>query len=185
MDVGELITILFWGAVILFSILQSVAQQKKQREAEGEGAEGFEFPEADESAEGMVPEDLWEEITGASPGGRREARSSDSPAAPVESSPDRSAREVPVSYDDAAESADEPPTRQELERRARRLEADVGAGTSLGRPIGSGTAHSRTGGRGGSELLGELTGDDLKRAFVLHEVLAPPVSQRKGGRGGR
>lgn len=191
MDTGELITILFWGAVILFSILQSVVQQKKQQQKKErmEGAEGLDFPgvedegrRAEESAEGMVPEDVWEEISGLARGGR------DEPEEPVSveargrrSSEERTPAEA-ASYEDLVEEAG--PVRAgeiRAEHPIHRSHADYGTDPSTRRPVRPRpTAPSGPGGP-----LSDFGREDLRRAVLLHEVLGPPVSKREKGRGGR
>lgn len=89
---GELI---FFGVIILFSILESVVRARKQRAEEAEEGEGAgisverrtgwpgeddEEEGAPRTAEGMLPRDLWEEIAGLAAGRTQRAEVPGGPA---------------------------------------------------------------------------------------------------------
>lgn len=178
MDAGDLFVLLFWGAVILLSILQSAAKPRKQRDKERrEEAAGLDEGGASltwESAETMVPEDFWEEISGLARGGRREStlgapaevRGEPPPEPPGVREEASMLREGERTRMGPGEATDEQPRRE-----TPRWEAGPAVVPGPGRVRG---------GRA-SELLGDLSQPELQRAVLLHEILGPPSSKRRPG----
>jgi hypothetical protein len=205
--VGELV---FFAIIILFSVLESVARARKQRE--GGGAEGSEKREGRprsegrgrrprdeagrltrpegarsaerESSDGMIPEELWEEIAGLAAG--RPAPSKAGKKGGVAKRPrPRQAEPRPQ----APSSGSVPELRGRFTPKA--LEVDehpvhlshAGYGTDPSERAKSEQdwRPSEHGNRNAKRVRAMLRGsgaDALKQAVILREVLGPPVAMR-------
>ncbi len=185
---GELI---FFGVLILFSILESVARQRKQRQEEAGGGEAPESPSSrpeerstrssgttrpggpssQESAETMLPADLWEEIAGLAAGRV--------PEAPTEPARRRPSKTAGGKRPDTAGWTPSVPGEQHPIHDTHR---DYGTAPSTRRaseldwkPTVTGNANAK---RVRALLRGSGGADALKQAVMLQEILGPPISMK-------
>jgi hypothetical protein len=225
---GELI---FFGVIILFSILESVVRARKQRDEEAQEGEGTgiaverrtgwpdeddEERDAPRTAEGMLPRDLWEELAGLAAGRTQGAEVPDGPAhrprgpAPRPRAPAPSRRSAPTRTPTPTRSAppahtapttrvslpDEAPTvydsdpsyddlvaaSSRIEHAVHRSHAGYGTDPSERQAAVAERATADPRNRNAERVRAMLRGtggtDGLQQAFILREVLGPPVAMK-------
>jgi hypothetical protein len=215
--VGELI---FFAVLIFFSILESVARQRKQRQ--GGGAEPSPLPgseplpregersaagrtaragdeDREQSAETVLPADLWEEIAGLAAGGLPEAPPETAPRRPRKPAdgqrrrPERSRprplegrRERGASADRAARGSERRPTRWTPSTTGahpiHEAHRDYGTAPSERPPSQLDWKPPATGNENAKRVRALLRGsggtDALKQAVMIQEILGMPVSMK-------
>lgn len=184
--------LLFFGVLILATVFDAMTRGRRRRrrmeemereeDEAGEASAGIETTGERETADSMVPDDLWAVLTGQEPPQEREkfptASQEQEPTPlpdlipegrppPEPELPLKTGVSVPVLRDPYRVS--EPGTRMPI------------AARGPGRPMGELTRKRR--GSGYAELLRSGGADSLRRAIVLKEVLGSPAAFRAPGWG--
>ncbi|MDZ7780096.1 MAG: hypothetical protein U5R14_09245 [Gemmatimonadota bacterium] len=197
--------LIFFAVIILFSILESVARQRKKERAEdGEGddevraevprdrnLDGADRQTSEEPSETMIPADIWEEIAGLAPGEREPEPEPDAepPTAPRPAEPkpaSESARPAPrpVPAPQPEPSRSPMPVADDDAHPVHRTHTVYGTDPSERapsrqdwRPSGH---ENRNAKRVRAMLQGREGADALKQAVILQEVLGPPAAMKDG-----
>lgn len=196
--------LIFFAVIILFSILESVARQRKQREAErGEGEEdddvraevprrdrdvhGREERTSEEPSETMIPADIWEEIAGL--GTTREEEPEPDPVPegrPAPQRPEPAPQPVPAPRPEPRPSPASPtpiPGTRDAHV-VHRAHAEYGTDPSERTPSAEDWRPSERDNRNAKRVRAMLRGsegaDALKQAVILREVLGPPAAMKDG-----
>jgi hypothetical protein len=157
-----------------------------------------------EGSEGLIPQDVWDEILGLARGSkpepRRPAERPDPPPSTrrgyegdgaLHTSEARSLE--PLDLEDervvsrperelvlaGTEAAARPPARGSTADLQASGAKAVAAAKSKSRPVADGVEMSPEGGLGARDLFLEGTSEELRKAIILTEVLGPPVSMRE------
>ncbi len=184
--------LLFFGVLILATVFDAMTRGRRRRsrmeemereeDEAGEASAGIETTGERETADSMVPDDLWAVLTGQQPPQEREEL------------PTASQEQEPTPLPDLI-SEGRPPPEPELPLKTRvsvpvlsdRYRASEPgarmpiAARGLGRPMGE-LASTRIG-SGYAELLRSGGADSLRRAIVLKEILGSPAAFRAPGWG--